>query len=95
MANLTYEYFKDDEFFKICDGIIISAHEHIKKPDRKVFEILLDRYNLKPEESIFIDDDDTGRSYRTANEIGILGRVVLPNNVDDIEKMLMDYGIKV
>lgn len=95
MANLTFEYFKDDEFFKICDGIIISAHEHIKKPDRKVFEILLDRYNLKPEESIFIDDDDTGRSYKTANEMGILGRAVLPNNVDDIEKMLMDYGIKV
>ncbi len=60
-----------------------------------MFEILLDRYNLKPEESIFINDDDTGRSYKTANEMGILGRVVLPNNVDDIEKMLMDYGIKV
>jgi len=27
--------------------------------------------------------------------MGILGRGVLPNNVDDIEKMLMDYGIKV
>lgn len=93
MANLTFEYFKNDEFFKLCDGIIISAHEHIKKPDKKVFEILVNRYNLKPKECIFIDDDDTGKSYNTANEMGILGRVVLPNNVDDIEKMLLDYGI--
>lgn len=93
MANLTFEFFKNDEFFKMCDGIIISAHEHIKKPDKRIFEILLNRYNLKPQESIFIDDDDTGKSYNTANEIGILGRVVLPNNVEDIEKMLKEYDI--
>lgn len=95
MANLTFEFFKNDEFFKICDGIIISAHEHIKKPDRKVFEILMNRYNLKPQECIFIDDDYTGRSYNTANEMGILGRRVLPNDVEDIQKMLIDYEIKI
>lgn len=95
MANLTFEFFKNDEFFKMCDGIIISAHEHIKKPDRKVFEILMNRYNLKSQECIFIDDDDTGRSYNTANEMGILGRRVLPNNVEDIEKMLNENNIKV
>lgn len=95
MANLTFEFFKNDEFFKMCDGIIISAHEHIKKPDRKVFEILMNRYNLKSQECIFIDDDDTGRSCNTANEMGILGRRVLPNNVEDIEKMLNENNIKV
>ena len=93
MANLTFEFFKNDEFFEMCDGIIISAHEHIKKPDIKVFEILMSRYNLKPHECIFIDDDDTGRSYNTANEMGILGRRVLPNNVKDIEKMLNENNI--
>lgn len=31
MRNLTYEYFKNDEFFSLCSGIVISAHEHIKK----------------------------------------------------------------
>ena len=93
MANLTFEFFKNDEFFEMCDGIIISAHEHIKKPDIKVFEILMSRYNLKPHECIFIDDDDTGRSYNTANEMGILGRRVLPNNVKDIEKMLNENDI--
>lgn len=93
MANLTFEFFKDDEFFELCEGIIISAHEHIKKPDRKVFEILISRYNLNPQETIFIDDDDTGRSYRTANEIGIFGRFVLPNNVEDIKNMLAENGV--
>lgn len=91
ILDLTFEFSKNDEFFKMCDGIIISAHEHIKKPSKKVFEILLNRYNLKLQESIFIYD--TGKSYNTANEIEILGRVVLPNNVEYIEKMLKEYDI--
>lgn len=93
MANLTYEFFKNEEFFQLCDGIIISAHEHIKKPDKKIFEVLMSRYKLKPQECIFIDDDDTGRSYNTANEMGILGRRVVPNNAQDIEKMLEENDI--
>ena len=95
MANTTFEYFKNEEFFKICNGIIISAHEHIKKPDTRVFEILLNRYNLNPNECLFIDDDDTGKSYKTANDIGILGRVVLPNNKQDIVNMLNEYSIEI
>ena len=43
MANLTFNYFKSNEFFSLCEGIVISAQEHIKKPDEKVFNILLQR----------------------------------------------------
>lgn len=93
MANLTYEFFKKEEFFQLCDGIIISAYEHIKKPDKKIFEVLMSRYKLKPQECIFIDDDDTGKSYNTANEMGIFGRRVLPNNAQDIEMMLKENDI--
>lgn len=58
--------------FLIVKGIVISAHEHIKKSDEKIFNILLDRYSLKAEECLFIDDDDTGKSDSVANSIGIL-----------------------
>ena len=93
MARDTYEYIKDIEFFELCEGIVISAYEHIKKPDRKIFEILLDRYNLKAEECLFIDDDDTNKSYITAHELGILGRKVKPNSKEDIIKMLNEFSI--
>ena len=95
MANLTYEYFKNDEFFSLCMGIVISAHEHIKKPDEKIFKTLLERYNLKAEECLFIDDDDTNRSYITANELGILGRRVEPNSKRDIIKLLNEFNIEI
>ena len=95
MANLTYEYFKKDEFFSLCTGIIISAHEHIKKPDERIYKLLLDKNNLKPEECVFIDDDETGRNYESANKIGIKGRKVIPNQVEDIKKMLIENNVDI
>ena len=93
MANPTYAYFSTHDFFKLCTGIVISAREGVKKPDKRIFDILLSRYNLKPEECIFIDDDDTGKSFETANKMGFLGRRVLPNSSTDIIKELGEYGI--
>lgn len=95
MANLTYEYFKNDEFFSLCTGIVISAHEHVKKPDEKVYRLLLERYNLNAEECLFIDDDDSGKNYKTANKIGIKGRRIIPNNAEDVRKLLLEFGIEI
>ena len=95
MAKATYEYLKSIEFFKLCNGIVISAYENVKKPDERIFKILLERYNLKAEECLFIDDDDTNRSYSMANELGILGRRVEPNSKKDIIKLLNEFNIEV
>ena len=95
MANQTYEYFKNDEFFSLCTGIVISAHEHVKKPDEKVYRLLLDRYNLSAEECLFIDDDDSGKNYETANKIGIKGRRIMPNQAEDVKKLLLEFNVKI
>ena len=95
MANLTYEYFKNDEFFLLCTGIIISAHEHLIKPDEKVFRLLLDRYKLNAEECLFIDDDLPGQNYKTANKIGIKGRRIKPNQAEDVKKLLVEFEVEI
>lgn len=95
MAKETYEYFKNIDFFKVCNGIVISSHENVKKPDERIFNILLTRYKLNPKECLFIDDDDTNRSYDTANKIGILGRRVEPNSKKDVIKLLNEFNIKI
>ena len=95
MANQTSEYFKNDEFFSLCTGIVISAHEHVKKPDEKVYRLLLDRYNLNAEECLFIDDDDSGKNYETANKIGIKGRRIMPNQAEDVKKLLLEFNVKI
>ena len=95
MANQTYEYFKNDEFFSLCTGIVISAHEHVKKPDEKVYRLLLNRYNLNAEECLFIDDDDSGKNYETANKIGIQGRRIMPNQAEDVKKLLLEFNVEI
>lgn len=95
MANQTYEYFKNDEFFSLCTGIVISAHEHVKKPDEKVYRLLLNRHNLNAEECLFIDDDDSGKNYETANKIGIKGRRIMPNQAEDVKKLLLEFNVEI
>lgn len=51
-----YRYFPryfDLEFF---DGVVVSADVHIVKPDVRIYEHIIEKYNLKAEECLFIDD---------------------------------------
>lgn len=41
------------------DGILISSSCGVKKPDERFFRILLERYQIKPEESLMIGNDLT------------------------------------
>lgn len=43
-------------FLKTFDGQIISGEEKVMKPDPRIYQLLLDRYDLKAEECVFVDD---------------------------------------
>jgi epoxide hydrolase-like predicted phosphatase len=43
-------------FFKYFDGGVISAQAKSSKPENRIYNILIEKYSLIPEESIFIDD---------------------------------------
>ncbi len=43
-------------FLLDADGYVVSAHEKVMKPDPAIFRLLLDRCDLKPERSLFLDD---------------------------------------
>ena len=60
-----------------------------------MYRLLLDRYNLSAEECLFIDDDDSGENYETANRIGIKGRRIMPNQVEDVKKLLLEFNVKI
>ena len=40
----------------IFDGVVVSAEERLMKPDPAIFRVLCDRYDLAPEECLFVDD---------------------------------------
>ena len=43
-------------FMNWFDGCVISGIEGVAKPDRRIFDILLGRYDLEPRAAVFIDD---------------------------------------
>lgn len=44
-------------FFTLFDGVVISGLEGMAKPDREIFELLLERFGLDASATLFIDDN--------------------------------------
>ena len=62
LTNITedsYNYINDlININSIFDGGIYSYKEHIIKPDKRIYNLLIDKYNLKRSETIFFDDKE-------------------------------------
>lgn len=73
LSNISPELFQyvaaRHDLFKLFDGIVTSGEENTGKPNKRIFEILLDRYQLNPLECLFIDDSAANTA--TAQNLGI------------------------
>lgn len=45
------------DFLQHFEGILVSGEEKMRKPFAIIYELLMDRFNLKAEKSVFIDDN--------------------------------------
>ncbi|HJD46204.1 MAG TPA: HAD-IA family hydrolase, partial [Candidatus Mediterraneibacter norfolkensis] len=59
------------DFLELMDGYILSWQEHVIKPDPAVFQLLMERYQIVPEQAVFIDD--TLVNIEAAGKLGIRG----------------------
>jgi len=68
--QLAFEHVTEkNEFFKLFQGGIVSYKEKLLKPEKEIYMRLLEEYNLKSEETIFIDD--TLANIQSAEIVGI------------------------
>lgn len=58
-------------FLQSFDGVVVSAHEGVIKPDPEIYRILLQRYGLVAADCIFVDD--SGRNIEAARSVGMKG----------------------
>jgi 2-haloacid dehalogenase len=58
-------------FLEWFDGVVISGEERIRKPDPRIFRLLLERYGLRAESTAFIDD--VAENVAAAQAIGFVG----------------------
>jgi 2-haloacid dehalogenase len=76
-------------FFSEFEGIVVSGDEKMIKPNKEIYLLLLDRYNLKAEDSIFIDDNYN--NIVAANELGF-ETIHVTENIN-LESHLKELGL--
>jgi len=58
-------------FLSWFDGIVVSGVEKMKKPDARIYQLTLDRYDVTAENAVFIDDKQ--ENVEAAKKVGIHG----------------------
>ena len=77
--------------FQPFDGIVVSGEEHLLKPDAAIYRCLLERYDLKAQESLFIDD--SADNVVGARNVGM--EAVRFTSAAELERVLKDeYGVQ-
>lgn len=76
-------------FFKEFKGIVVSGIEKEIKPDKRIFEILIERYGITPEKTVFIDDSKP--NIETAKRLGF--RAVHFEKPENLRESLKALGV--
>ena len=65
-----YDLFQDEmTFLNEVDGGILSFRDRMIKPDKEIYTLLMERYDLIPQECVFLDDLEV--NLKTAKELGM------------------------
>ncbi|SMC37180.1 HAD family hydrolase [Moheibacter sediminis] len=77
------------DFFQAFDGILVSGEEKLIKPDRKIFELMMEKFYLKPENCLFIDDNL--KNVEASREFGI--ETIHFTNPKDLREKLVEIKL--
>lgn len=75
-------------FLDRFDGVVVSGHEGVVKPERAIFDVLCERHEIDPERSVFVDDSEA--NVATAAAIGF--EVVHFSGADALRSSLTELG---
>ena len=78
------------DFLKHFEGILVSGEEKTRKPFGKIYDILIDRYQIDPFKSVFIDDNyENIVAAEKANMTGIHYK-----NTQQLKDALINLGVQ-
>ena len=73
-------------FLPYIDDVLVSSHEKMTKPEREIYVRLLEKFDLKAEETVFIDDRLA--NVEGAESVGIMG--IHFTNFNEVSKKLKE-----
>lgn len=68
------------------DNYVVSSSVKLAKPEPAIYQLLLSKYNLNPEECVFIDDRKD--NVDAAKALGMSG-IVYPGSADQLKEILL------
>lgn len=77
------------DFLQLFEGILVSGEEMLKKPDPRIYQLLLDRYQITAKDAVFIDDSE--RNVEGARKMGIPS--ILFESPDQLKRELLNFGV--
>lgn len=85
-----HELFQEElDFLNHVDGGILSYQDKVIKPDESIYKLLMERYQLLPEECVFLDD--LKENLVTANKLGM--HTILFTVKDEAENELRKLNV--
>ncbi|HEY0112560.1 MAG TPA: HAD family phosphatase [Allosphingosinicella sp.] len=78
ITNFSADFWKpfrqrEETFFRRFRDIVVSGEEKLLKPDPAIYYLALDRFGLKPEEALFVDDREI--NVEGAKAVGMHGHL--------------------
>lgn len=96
LSNVAPEFYREKEnipALKLFDGFIVSCDYKMVKPEKGLYLALLEKFSLKAEECIFIDD--VQKNIDGALAVGMHGHCYSHGNVEILKEDLREKGIKI
>lgn len=78
------------DFLPFMDGGILSYQEKVIKPELEIYQLLIDRYGLIPEQCVFMDDKP--ENCEGAKKAGM--HAIVFTTKEEAEKELFKLGVK-
>ena len=75
------------------DGVVVSADYKLLKPEKEIYEVLYEKFSLKPEECFFIDD--VQKNIDGAKATGMNGHCHSNTDMEGLKNALRDAGVKI
>ena len=77
------------DFLQLFEGILVSGEEKMKKPEARIYQLLLDRYQIVAEQALFIDDNR--ENVEGAKAVGL--NAVHFSSPDQLRSFLTDHDL--
>lgn len=82
-------YVKKSKWNRNFDGYVLSAKEKMMKPNDRIYQKLLSRYNLKADECLFVDD--LKENIEAAKKNGMQGFVFTIDRLPKLKKYIDEH----